>query len=433
MRLPSPSADPYRPSRRALETFNSGKSRDLMSQAGQRPTYDPDCRPNGLINLSGAVNILMRDWLEEYTDQAMKDIAVSKTLPYGTISGGPKLCSAMAGFFNRFFQPDCPVEPAQIMATNGVTAMIDLVAWTLCEPGDAVLYLAPTFDMLDYDLASRNGIVGVSVSTTGLDEPFGGDDKDIRRCYSSNALTALVRFCASGHMHLVADEISALSRFSDEPFCSVLSVQGTNVDGKQRVHSIYGLSKDFDMGGVRMGFLVTRNTAWFTWITGFSEVFVANFFSQLDLVQEYASLYQQRISAAYSRTHEALIINSIPFQPATSGLFVSVDLGWVRCFDGPNQADDADETHGGVFLNPGQSVLMRCPSFAYCDRPGHFRLVFTEVPIGDVVLAIERLRLSLDKVDAGMGMRRQMVLKQRHVLFPFLDAKFIQLPVEIGS
>lgn len=87
----------------------------------------------------------------------------------------------MAGFFNRFFQPDCPVEPAQIMATNGVTAMIDLVAWTLCEPGDAVLYLAPTFDMLDYDLASRNGIVGVSVSTTGLDEPFGGDDKDIRK------------------------------------------------------------------------------------------------------------------------------------------------------------------------------------------------------------------------------------------------------------
>ncbi|KAH7161832.1 pyridoxal phosphate-dependent transferase [Dactylonectria macrodidyma] len=453
---PSVSVNPYQPSRRALETFNHGKAWDLMGQAGQRPAYDPKSRPDGLINLSGAVNILMRDWLEEYTDQAMREIQVSKTLSYGTISGGPKLCSTMASFFNRFFKPGCPVEPTQIVATNGVTAMIDLVTWTLCEPGDAVMYLAPTFYMLDYDLVSRNGIIGVPVSTTGLDKPFGGDDEDIRklvgllenaadstaangstprmlficnpsnpqgRCYSSQTLAALVRFCASRHMHLVADEIYALSHFGDEPFCSVLSVvddQDTNVDGKQMIHGIYGLSKDFDMGGVRMGFLITRNTAfaeaikrvtWFTWITAFSEVFVTNFFSRLDLVHDYVSTYQERISAAYSKTREALIKYDIPFEPATSGLFVFVNLGrWIRYFDGPNQAD-ADATpetqlcnwllDGGVFLNPGQ--------FAFCDRPGHFRLVFTEVPIETVVLSIERIRVSLDKLDMGMEICQQRV------------------------
>lgn len=203
----------------------------------------------------------------------------------------------MAAFFNHFFHPSTPVELAQIVATNGVTSMIDLVAWTLCDPGDSVLYLAPTFYMLDYDLASRNGIVGVPVSTTMLDNPFGGDDEDIRklveelqksanstaekgfpprilflcnpanpqgRCYSAKALEALARFCARRRMHLVVDEIYALSHFGDEPFSSVQAIEDdeeAGVDVKQMVHGIYGLSKDFDMGGVRMGFLISRNTA----------------------------------------------------------------------------------------------------------------------------------------------------------------------------
>ncbi|KAH7012989.1 pyridoxal phosphate-dependent transferase [Ilyonectria destructans] len=442
-------AGPYGPSGRALETYKHGKAWDLMNHAKQYPAYDPRTCPDGFINLSGALNILMRDWLKDYCDQNMKNIRISEVLSYGSISGGPQLQSAMAAFFNHFFHPSSPVEPAQIVATNGVTSMIDLVAWTLCNPGDAVLYLAPTFYMLDYDLASRNGIVGVSVSTTMLDNPFGGDDEDIRklieelqksadstaakgfpprllflcnpanpqgRCYSAKALAALAGFCARRRMHLVVDEIYALSHFGDEPFSSVLAIEDdeeAGVDVKQMIHGIYGLSKDFDMGGVRMGFLISRNTAfvdaikrvtWFTWITAFSEAFVTNFFSQLNLVQEYVSIYQSRLGEAYARTHEALVENDIPFQPATSGLFVVIDLSpWIGYFDGSDKVDNPVESRevqlcnwlleGGVFLNPGQ--------FAFSDKPGQFRLVFTEVPIETVVLAVERIRLSLDKLQNG--------------------------------
>lgn len=224
----------------------------------------------------------------------------------------------MAAFFNHFFNPSSPVEPAQIVATNGVTSMIDLVAWTLCDPSDAVLYLAPTFYMLDYDLASRNGIVGVPVSTTMLDNPFGGDYEDIRklievlqksadstaakgfpprilflcnpanpqgRCYSAKALAALAGFCARRRMHLVVDEIYALSHFGDEPFSSVLAIEDdeeAGVDVKQMVHGIYGLSKDFDMGGVRMGFLISRNTAFVDAIKRVTSVYHAARFLTFD-------------------------------------------------------------------------------------------------------------------------------------------------------
>ncbi|KAF7556554.1 hypothetical protein G7Z17_g1364 [Cylindrodendrum hubeiense] len=411
MSAPWHNANAYQPSRRALETFNHGKAWDLMNKAKQRPAYHPKTCPDGFINLSGALNILMRDWLKDYTDKHMPDIQISQVLSYGTISGGPQLQSAMAGFFNHFFSPSIPVEPSQIVVTNGVTSMIDLVAWTLCEPGDAVLYLAPTFYMLDYDLASRNGIIAVPVSTTMLENPFGGDDEHIRklievlhnsavstvakgfpprmlflcnpanpqgRCYSAKALAALARFCSSRQMHLVVDEIYALSHFGDEVFSSALAIEDdieAGVDVNNMVHGIYGLSKDFDMGGVRMGFLITRNTSiieaikrvtWFTWITAFSEVFVTDFFSKLNLVQNYVSTYQKRLSEAYSKTYEALVENGIPFQAATSGLFVLIDLSrWIGHFDGPDQAENPAETReiqlctwlleGGVFLNPGQA------------------------------------------------------------------------------
>jgi len=63
-------------------------------------------------------------------------------------------------------------------------------------------------------------------------------------------------------MHLVVDEIYAMSTLTDNnnddaditPFTSILSNSS-----QQNVHCLYGMSKDFNMGGLRMGFLVTRN------------------------------------------------------------------------------------------------------------------------------------------------------------------------------
>jgi aspartate/methionine/tyrosine aminotransferase len=62
-------------------------------------------------------------------------------------------------------------------------------------------------------------------------------------------------------MHLVVDEIYAMSTLADNnddaditPFTSILSTSS-----QKNVHCLYGMSKDFNMGGLRMGFLVTRN------------------------------------------------------------------------------------------------------------------------------------------------------------------------------
>ncbi|KAH8889044.1 PLP-dependent transferase [Thozetella sp. PMI_491] len=437
------------PSRRALASFHHGKAWDLMGQIKQRPQYDPEMQPGGVINLSGALNILMRDWMESYTKEYATALEINKQLPYGSIFGTPELQGAMAGFFNRFFSPARPIEPSNIVATNGVTALINLMAWTLCEPGDAILMPTPTFYMLDYDLSTCTETVSVPVSMTGVDDPFGGEEEDIDqvirllhsaadasvargnrprmlficnpanpqgRSYSSKMLRAFARFCALQHMHLVADEIYALSQFGDAEFSSVHSIEpdlDVSIDTRQMVHGLYGLSKDFDMGGLRMGFLVTRNDAllaaikrvtWFTWITAFSDSFVTQFMGNLDLVEEYRVIYQERLAKTYSLVSDAMIRHSIPFQQATSGLFVFIDLSqWLGYFE-DSQAD-ASRTESaeirlckwlvddGVFINPGE--------FAFSDRPGHYRFVFTEQPVNVVLLAVQRIRESLDRLVRG--------------------------------
>jgi len=146
--------------------------------------------------------------------------------------------------------------------------------------------------MLDFDLAARTGIVPIPVPVSRVGDPFNSDSatelerafsdavrdaaaRGVRcrvlflcnpgnpqgRCYSSSTLRKLLHFCTRHGIHLVADEIYALSQFDGDsnPFSSVLSIPGENSRTVDNMHCLYGLSKDFGLGGLRMGFIVTRN------------------------------------------------------------------------------------------------------------------------------------------------------------------------------
>ncbi|KAF0315160.1 hypothetical protein GQ607_017600 [Colletotrichum asianum] len=175
-----------------------------------------------------------------------------------------------------------------VFATNGVSSAIDMLAWVLADPGDTILISVPTFFMLDFDLAVRNGIKVVKVATDHLEDPFGPGSAEefaeaiamaadgiqgsrVRavflcnpqnpqgRCYSKQTLRALVETCRQRGLQLVVDEIYGLSHFEGElePFTSVLGATGQR--SESHVHSLWGLSKDFGMGGLRLGFIVSRN------------------------------------------------------------------------------------------------------------------------------------------------------------------------------
>ncbi|KAL2674268.1 hypothetical protein Neosp_012719 [[Neocosmospora] mangrovei] len=376
-------AQNFPPSARASATLDQGPAWTLMQRVKSEPKYDAHNKPDGLINLSGALNGLMEDWMNTYADKNLH--FTSEALSYGPLSGSQDLLSAAAAFFNRFFDPAEPVAAERVLAANGVTSLLNMMAWTLCDEGDGVLYTTPGFYMLDFDLSVRTGLVTVPVSTTGLEDPFGSkgsdelietlqaavddarDNRNVKcrmlclsnpsnpqgRWYSKQTLEALASWCAQRRMHLVVDEIYALSSFSKEndqgnpddgglvPMSSILSVPT-----QENVHCLYGLSKDFNMGGVRMAFLVSRNAQ----------------------VRAAVSKITPRLSHAYHQVATALETHGIPFERAEAGLFVFIDLSaWIHHFQDPAGKPPATDNtlspelqicewliDHGVFLNAGQ-------------------------------------------------------------------------------
>jgi hypothetical protein len=56
----------FAPSRRAQANLGKAPAWSLIQRVKQIPHYDPQTQPDGLINLSGALNNLMQDWWDDY-------------------------------------------------------------------------------------------------------------------------------------------------------------------------------------------------------------------------------------------------------------------------------------------------------------------------------------------------------------------------------
>lgn len=87
----------------------------------------------------------------------------------------------------------------------------------------------------------------------------------IYRCYSRQDLETFLDFASMHNLHLISDEIYALSSFShlidtstQDPFQSILSLNYKDFIDPSLVHVIYGMSKDFAVNGFRVGFIIDQ-------------------------------------------------------------------------------------------------------------------------------------------------------------------------------
>lgn len=98
--------------------------------------------------------------------------------------------------------------------------------------------------------------------------------------------------------------------------------------------------------------------SWFTWPTSFSDSFVSRLLQDESAFENCVRTYQSQLAQAYEKVTEALLHHQIPFQPATAGLFICIDLKrWINQFEG---ADDPELqlwkylVDSGVGVNPGK-------------------------------------------------------------------------------
>ncbi|KAH8892905.1 PLP-dependent transferase [Thozetella sp. PMI_491] len=434
---------------------------DLERAIDDVPRYDPVSCPDGMLDLAGAENYLMEDVTKAAIDEFMEGYSMyqgwshGRTLmacqtllapEYGPVVGPPELAAGVSKFMNRHFNPATAIQPSQVFVTAGVTSLIDIMAFNMCDEGEGIMLLTPTYSMFQIDLSGRSRLKVVMVSTGDISNQFSSDycgelmqrceqeltkseqrgvkvkafllcnpSNPVGRCYSPESLTALARFCGRHRLHLLSDEIYALSCFPSpgrgmDTFTSILTLKEDPANDvyMDNIHCMYGASKDFGYGGLRLGFLVTRNPVlWNTcrrmallnWVPRFSGDFFSHFINDTDRVDQFIRLYKERLASSYSAVTSLLARAEIPFIPANSGVFFLVDLSsWLQYFPGYDPEESREKKlclylarEAGVFLSYGE--------LSVSPIAGTFRLTHT-LPLVQMQLAVRRLKAGLGRLDS---------------------------------
>lgn len=309
-------------------------------------------------------------------------------MQYGTaLTGSLRLFAALRNLFDVYFNASQPVLPEHIVAGTGCSSVIDSLVSVLADAGEGILVAKPHYNGFVTSFRCRNEVLTIGVDVPAgkeaLPESLDAFERKIEECkalgvniraimlcnphnplgfcYPRETLLAYLRFAESHNIHLISDEIYALSVYDSDlpspvPFTSVLALDPIAEAGcnPERVHVVYGPSKDFGVNGLRLGVVVTRSNAVHTAmessallmkissasvrISRFAQPRQVNDFrySQdalwsgllLDSVAlpHYLALNRSRLTSAYARATSFLKTHQISYRPAQAGHFVWVDL-----------------------------------------------------------------------------------------------------------
>lgn len=386
--------------------------------------YDRESNPNGIINLGAAENYPMLPSVAEFTNTRFR--ATPNLFSYDQGAWGSKqLRSALAKHMNRHFHPVEDIKPDDLIVANGCMSLCEMLGFSIFAPGDGILISRPCYQAFEYDFGTRAGVKCVYTAFHGEDQfsPAGavkGYEKalleaeangtkiralllchphnPLGQCYPPETLIALMEFCNKYAIHLISDEIYALSTYelptaaSEElsaptvPFRSVLTMPNaaSHID-LSLLHVLYGMSKDLAAGGLRVGALYTRNAElWrclsamnqFHWIPGPADALATAMLEDEEWLNGFLKESRRSLGESSALARELLREKGIPFwEGSRAGFFLWVDLRAWLAGKGKEDAWEAEReindefTKCGVFLTAGEGMR--------AEEPGWFRIVFS--------------------------------------------------------
>ncbi|KAI5245936.1 PLP-dependent transferase [Aureobasidium subglaciale] len=199
----------------------------------------------------------------------------------------------MAKHMNKYFHPVSKVQPGDLVFANGITSLCELFGYAIGELGDGILISRSSYQAFPADFGAKAKIKCFFVPSKGidcfslsivdryektlLDAKANGtkiralllcNHNPLGRCYPLVIVMALMQLCQKYYLHLLADEVYALSVFLSVfdaaspavPFTSVFAFDSSPYISPQYLYVVYGLSKDFVAGGLRLGCLYSGNT-----------------------------------------------------------------------------------------------------------------------------------------------------------------------------
>ena len=384
---------------------------ELRDSAGSKDRYDKQDNPEGYIGLCVAENRLVADLVADRLD--LIPMVPASALGYDTMTGCERFRRQLGRFMGRTFLGR-DFAPHQISVLAGAGSVLEILFHALADSGDGILVPTPSYAgfWLDLELRDELKIVPVHCSSEDgflltpalLDRAvadagrpvkallFTSPNNPLGRVSTPDEISEVLAWAERRGLHVVFDEIYALSVFGDRAFTSCASVAKSL---GERLHIVWAFSKDFGASGLRCGVLISENRAvnatvdafaYWACCSGHTQYLLGEMISDEAWVDGYISTMRDLLRTAYNRTTELLDAGGIRHVPAEAGVFTLLDLRaklteptweaehelWLRILD---------ET--GVNLTPGAAC--------HIAEPGFMRLCYAGQPTETLDIGLQRL------------------------------------------
>jgi aspartate/methionine/tyrosine aminotransferase len=394
--------------------------------------WHPTGNPGGVIQFAVAENVHTWAELEGPMREVVSRFGFADFVPhYGDCRGAETCREAVLRYLRRyvFVRDGMPIPDSDwlfsadhLLVTNGCGPALEHLTFTLCDPGDAILTPAPIYAgfLMDVGRRAQARLVTVPMDTglpygldlAALDRACDDARTDGRRvralllsqpynpigvCLSVREVERAVQWCRDKGIHLISDEIYAASVFAPEVrHTSAMAFAAANRQwASEKLHILYGLSKDFGLSGFRVGIIYSSSAqlhealdrlTYFCGCSSLPQNLLTTLLNDDGFVDGYVERNRYLLRRLYQTVASTADRIGIPYVPADSGFFVWIDLRpWLR---EPTPAGEQDlwarlVEEARVVLTPGLSCR--------AAEPGMFRLCFAAVPEGGIEVGMKRI------------------------------------------
>ncbi|KAF2877959.1 aminotransferase GliI [Massariosphaeria phaeospora] len=251
----------------------------LMGQHG------PNRTDSALIDLRTADNWFIKRFISHSSLHNKQEAISENDLAYSQDVGGCyQLRAILTSLFKAHVCPGLAIDPSPVVLGAGGSYILDALIEVTCDEGDLVMVATPYWSGLDLCISVHNSaavlpvhiplhhffsLESVSYHLKALQDstllvkavlicnphnPLGG-------CYPLETLKAMATFCYDHNLHLISDEVYALSLHRETTGAKHTIVSALQMLPLPFLHVVYSVSKDFGCNGIRLGALMSLNQA----------------------------------------------------------------------------------------------------------------------------------------------------------------------------